>query len=187
GAAALLSLRFGVAAAAGPGALAFVHFAVELVHRFVVPYDLPFGERQAGPWIAAAGLGMMIGARILDGKYRGRIDAAFWMHTTGLLALGFALTSRIFDEASEALVWSVASLAVIAAGVRWNRRVYLLCGSTAWLFWPAMLFMSHHDSPGGVIAAFVFSSVTLAGIATYLRSHWSRLAPAQNELRTVWL
>jgi len=186
-AASVLIGRLGAAAAAAPATLAFVHFAVQSVHRFAIPYDSYFGERKMAPFIAAAGLVAMLIARVLDRKYRGRVDAAFWVHTFGLLSLGCGLTTRIDREPGESLVWSLAALAVIAAGVRWNRRVYLLCGSLAWTFWPAMMFMHGSSQEGAAIGAFVFSAVTIAIMATWLRANWSRLAPAQHEVRTVWV
>lgn len=185
--AAWLTVRSGIAAAAGPGVLASVHFIIEFIHRFFLANTDYFGERQAAPWIAAAGLAAMVTARAIDKRYRGRVDAAFWIHIVGLLSLGFALTSRVTREPGESAIWSVAALAVVALGLRWDRRIYVLCGSVAWLFWPAMLFKSDYHSSGPMIAAFVFSSVTLAGLATFLRSRRNHLAPAPCNLRSVWL
>jgi hypothetical protein len=186
--AALVFARWKTPVVAAPATMAFVHFVVEGAHRFVTPYDVSFGERDAVPWIALAGVIALVVGRAIDRKDRRREDYAFWMHLVGLLSLGFAFTSRIFRVEDEALVWSIAALVVIGLGVWWNRRVYLACGATAFLFWPA-LGLRQGNAPALMIGAFVFSSIALAVFTTWLRGRWATLAAKDRErtaLRSVW-
>ena len=186
--AALVTWRMKVPVAAAPGAMAFVHFVVECAHRFVVAPSAYFGDRAIAPWVALAGVLLVASARAMDMRRRDREDTAFWVHGVGILAIGFALTTRIDRDHEEATVWSLLALATMTLGLWWNRRVYLACGAMAWLAWPAM-GVSRHYATETQLFVFVFTAVTLAVFATWFRKRWIALAlakPERNELRTVW-
>ncbi len=117
-----------------------------------------------------------------------RFDPAFWLHSVGIFPLGVAGIIMIDREAGMALPWAVAAALVIAAGVYFDRKSYIVAGAAALLFYLPFGAAEARAGDMGVGMAFSFSAVLVAVAVLIVRKVYvTRAAQGSNDLeQTVW-
>ena len=184
-----LGLRTRISAIAASGGIAFAFIVMLLAEQHVLGLDAYFGEREASPYLIALGCLLIAGARFADKYWRGRHDGAFWLHSGGLMALGFAAMSRIHRVEAEGIFWTLAAVGLAWIGIRWDRRVYLFATAAGVLAFPAFAMSEAHAGDSVVTFALCASAVCVALGATWCRRHYSAAwsADVSRTLeRTVW-
>lgn len=117
-----------------------------------------------------------------------RFDPAFWLHTVGIFPLGVAGIIMIDREAGMALPWAFAAACVIAAGVYFDRKSFIVAGSAALLFYLPFGAAEAHAGDMGVGMAFSVSAAMVAVAVLIVRKVYvARAAQGSNDLeQTVW-
>lgn len=178
-----------VPAAAAVGAMAAVHLAMGSGELLATMDHGYFSSREASPWLLAIGVAMLAVGRLMDRRFRGRADAAFWVHLFGLMPLGLGAAMRIDRAAVEGLLWIPVAALVGALGIKWDRRVYLLASAAALLIFPAFALGEANAGDTAVVGAFVVSVLSIGIAASWLRGYYTRVwiqAPGRSLDRTVW-
>jgi hypothetical protein len=117
-----------------------------------------------------------------------RFDPAFWVHTVGILPLGIAGVIMIDHDAGMALPWLAAAVVVIAAGVKLDRKSFIVAGCAALLFYMPFGAAEARAGDSTVGAAFTVAAITVAVVLLIVRRVYvARAAQGSNELEQgVW-
>jgi hypothetical protein len=116
-----------------------------------------------------------------------RFDPAFWVLTVGVFSLGVTGCSMIEQRAVMALPWLAAALAVIAVGVKLDRKSFIIAGCTGLLIY-APLGASQVLGRGVEVIATLLATVAVVVILLIVRRVYvARAAQGYNEIeQSVW-
>ncbi len=178
-----------IPATASAGAVAVLAAIVNMAEIYERSNGGSVNDNEASVMLVFASVVILAGAFVLQRATRtSRFDPAFWVHTVGILPLGIAGIIMIDRESGMALPWLLAAMGVIAAGVKLDRKSYIVAGCAAMLFYLPFGAAEARAGEGAIGLAFTVGAVLVAIAVLMVRSvYMARAAQGNNEIEQgVW-
>lgn len=178
-----------IPATASAGAVAVFAGIVNMAEIYERSHGSSVSDNEASVMLVFASLVILAGAFLLQRSTRtSRFDPAFWVHTVGILPLGVSGIIMIDRDSSMCIPWVLAAMAVIAAGVKFDRKSFIVAGAAALLFYLPFGAAEAHAGDTAIGAAFTFAAILVAAAVLIVRKVYvSRAAQGSNEIEQgVW-
>jgi hypothetical protein len=174
------------ASAGAVAVLASIMHAAELYERY--HGNLVTDRKTSVILVFASAVLLIIGFVMQRMTRTSRFDPAFWVHTVGILSLGMAGFIMIDHDAGMALPWLAAAVAVIAAGVKLDRKSFIVGGCAALLFYVPFGAAKARAGDAAVGVASTVAAIAVAVVILIVRRVYvARAAQGRNEIEQgVW-
>jgi hypothetical protein len=177
-----------IPATASAGAVALLAAIMHVATLYVRSHgDLFTDSTTAVTLLFASVVLLSIGFVMQRTTRNSRFDPAFWVLTVGVFSLGVTGCSMIEQRAVMALPWLAAALAVIAVGVKLDRKLFIIAGCTGLLIY-APLGISQVLGRGVEVIATLLATVAVVVILLIVRRVYvARAAQGHHEIeQSVW-
>lgn len=178
-----------IPAAASAGAIAMLASIVNVAEIYERSHGSSVNDSEASMMLVFASVVLLsIGFIVQRMTRTSRFDPAFWLHTVGIVPLGIAGVIMIDHDAGMALPWLAAAVAVIAAGVKLDRKSFIVAGCAALLFYMPFGAAEARAGDSAVGAAFTVAAIAVAvAVLIVRRVYVARAAQGSNEIEQgVW-
>lgn len=178
-----------IPATASAGAVAVLGAIVNMSEIWERSHGSSVNDNEASVMLVFASVAIIAAGFALQRATRNsRFDPAFWVHTVGILPLGISGAIMIDREAGMALPWLAAAMAVVAAGVKLDRKSFIVAGCAAMLFYLPFGAAEAHAGDTAVGAAFTVGAIMVAAAVLLVRRVYvARAAQGSNEIEQgVW-
>jgi hypothetical protein len=138
---------------------------------------------------------VMIGVLLLASAFiaerlqkNSRYDVAFWLHTAGLLPIGFAGCISIDKAEQTVLFWVIAAAATVFLGTKIDRKSYIVAGCAALFGYIPFAAQQAHMGDSGVGLGMAFSTFLVGLAVLIVRSVYvARAKDGMNDsAQSVW-